>query len=76
MSSVLQFYEKGYDYENDAFRWLKLWYFTWCQLKVAYSPRGDFNLRDFHHAVNNLPTDAFSPEFSNSGLISCSGNAH
>lgn len=24
MSSVLQFYEKGYDYENDAFRWLKL----------------------------------------------------
>ncbi|KAE9467646.1 hypothetical protein C3L33_00436, partial [Rhododendron williamsianum] len=26
------------------------------ELKVAYTPRGNFNLRDFHHAVNNLPT--------------------
>ncbi|MCD7458155.1 hypothetical protein HAX54_037420 [Datura stramonium] len=33
------------------------------QLKVAYSPRGNFNLRDFHHAVNNLPSDAFLPDF-------------
>uniref|UniRef100_A0A2N9FN43 Uncharacterized protein n=1 Tax=Fagus sylvatica TaxID=28930 RepID=A0A2N9FN43_FAGSY len=36
------------------------------ELKIAYSPspRGNFNLRDFHHAVNNLPTDAFLPEIN------------
>ncbi|KAI3898311.1 hypothetical protein MKX03_002968 [Papaver bracteatum] len=36
------------------------------ELKIAYSPRGDFCLRDFHHAVNNLPTDGFLPEMMNS----------
>lgn len=29
------------------------------QLKTAYSPQGKYNLRDFHHAVNSLPTDGF-----------------
>ncbi|XP_039001373.1 uncharacterized protein LOC120127586 [Hibiscus syriacus] len=41
------------------------------ELKVAYSPRGDFSLRDFHHAVNSLPTDSFSPEINESGSTSC-----
>ncbi|XP_071901703.1 uncharacterized protein [Coffea arabica] len=41
------------------------------ELKVAYSPTGNFSLRGFHHAVNNLPTDAFSPEFDISGSLSC-----
>ncbi|CAI9113784.1 OLC1v1014459C1 [Oldenlandia corymbosa var. corymbosa] len=40
------------------------------ELKVAYTPRGNFNLRDFHHAVNHLPADAFIPEFNSSGAIS------
>uniref|UniRef100_A0A0D9UVS6 Uncharacterized protein n=1 Tax=Leersia perrieri TaxID=77586 RepID=A0A0D9UVS6_9ORYZ len=31
------------------------------QLKVVYRPGDNFNLRDFHHAVNNLPIDAFRP---------------
>uniref|UniRef100_A0A0E0MQA8 Uncharacterized protein n=1 Tax=Oryza rufipogon TaxID=4529 RepID=A0A0E0MQA8_ORYRU len=31
------------------------------QLKVVYRPGEKFNLRDFHHAVNNLPLDAFRP---------------
>ncbi|KAJ7957142.1 Sperm protamine like [Quillaja saponaria] len=35
------------------------------ELKVAYRPRGNFNLRDFHHAVNNLPADAFMPDNQN-----------
>ncbi|XP_021287234.1 uncharacterized protein LOC110418755 [Herrania umbratica] len=41
------------------------------ELKVAYNPRGDFSLRDFHHAVNSLPTDSFSPELNDSGSLSC-----
>ncbi|XWS51533.1 hypothetical protein CRYUN_Cryun12cG0184200 [Craigia yunnanensis] len=41
------------------------------ELKVAYAPRGDFSLRDFHHAVNSLPTDSFSPEINDSGSLSC-----
>ncbi|XVE63802.1 hypothetical protein DITRI_Ditri07aG0049500 [Diplodiscus trichospermus] len=41
------------------------------ELKVAYGPRGDFSLRDFHHAVNSLPTDSFSPEINDSGSLSC-----
>ncbi|GMJ00152.1 hypothetical protein like AT5G07380 [Hibiscus trionum] len=41
------------------------------ELKVAYSPRGDFSIRDFHHAVNSLPTDSFSPEINESGSTSC-----
>ncbi|KAK5777273.1 uncharacterized protein LOC108479427 isoform X1 [Gossypium arboreum] len=41
------------------------------ELKVAYGPRGDYSLRDFHHAVNSLPTDSFSPVINESGSISC-----
>ncbi|KAH9705749.1 hypothetical protein KPL70_011994 [Citrus sinensis] len=41
------------------------------ELKVAYRPSGNLSLRDFHHAVNNLPTDAFSPEFKESGALRC-----
>ncbi|PSR89390.1 Sperm protamine like [Actinidia chinensis var. chinensis] len=40
------------------------------ELKVAYTPRGNFNLRDFHHAVNNLPNDVFLPELNDSGALS------
>ncbi|KAF3790438.1 hypothetical protein EJ110_NYTH16437 [Nymphaea thermarum] len=29
------------------------------ELEIAYSPRGQFNLRDFHHAVSSLPEDCF-----------------
>ncbi|GAV92676.1 hypothetical protein CFOL_v3_36126 [Cephalotus follicularis] len=39
------------------------------ELKIAYSPRGNFSLRDFHHAVNSLPTDAFLPEIHESGAL-------
>ncbi|PHT29301.1 hypothetical protein CQW23_31103 [Capsicum baccatum] len=42
------------------------------ELKVAYSPRGNFSLRDFHHAVNNLPSDAFLPDFNSSIALCCS----
>ncbi|KAK7399307.1 hypothetical protein VNO78_10488 [Psophocarpus tetragonolobus] len=35
------------------------------ELVVAYKPVGTFNLRDFHHAVNNLPYDAFLPDIQN-----------
>ncbi|CAO2826920.1 unnamed protein product [Amaranthus hypochondriacus] len=32
------------------------------QLKIVYSPRGkSFNLRDFHYAVNHLPSDYYLP---------------
>ncbi|WZZ22914.1 hypothetical protein YC2023_124301 [Brassica napus] len=41
------------------------------QLKFAYTPSGNFCLRDFHHAVNSLPTDAFVPEIDESGAVSC-----
>ncbi|KAK6153811.1 hypothetical protein DH2020_013450 [Rehmannia glutinosa] len=39
------------------------------ELKIAYNPHGNFNLRDLHHALNSLPTDAFSPESSDSGAL-------
>ncbi|PIA40662.1 hypothetical protein AQUCO_02400017v1 [Aquilegia coerulea] len=39
------------------------------ELKIAYTPRETFNLRDFHLAVSNLPTDGFLPETINSGAI-------
>ncbi|KAI7740675.1 hypothetical protein M8C21_025558 [Ambrosia artemisiifolia] len=45
------------------------------EMKVAYRPSGNFSLRDFHHAVNNLPIDAFLPELNNSIAIPCS-DAH
>lgn len=43
-------------------------------MKVAYRPSGNFSLRDFHHAVNNLPHDAFLPELNNCIAVSCCGN--
>ncbi|KVH98074.1 hypothetical protein Ccrd_023688 [Cynara cardunculus var. scolymus] len=45
------------------------------QMKVAYRPSGDFSLRDFHHAVNNLPSDGFLPELNNHVAISCCADA-
>ncbi|KAI3463511.1 hypothetical protein Pfo_020174 [Paulownia fortunei] len=39
------------------------------ELKIAYNPHGNFNLRDLHHALNNMPTDAFSPESNDSGAL-------
>ncbi|GJX91466.1 hypothetical protein Tco_0344792 [Tanacetum coccineum] len=44
---------------------------TASNMKVAYRPSGNFSLRDFHHAVNNLPADAFMPEFNNGIAVSC-----
>ncbi|GJR82359.1 hypothetical protein Tco_0153144 [Tanacetum coccineum] len=41
------------------------------KMKVAYKPSEFFCLRDLHHAVNNLPADAFVPEFSNDVAVSC-----
>ncbi|KAI5004796.1 hypothetical protein ZWY2020_032039 [Hordeum vulgare] len=32
------------------------------ELKIAYRPGEKFSLRDFHHAVENLPLDGFLPE--------------
>ncbi|XP_014755017.1 uncharacterized protein LOC100834609 isoform X2 [Brachypodium distachyon] len=32
------------------------------QLKIAYRPGEKFSLRDFHHAVENVPLDGFLPE--------------
>ncbi|KAL0380313.1 UNVERIFIED_CONTAM: hypothetical protein Sangu_0095600 [Sesamum angustifolium] len=39
------------------------------ELKIAYTPQGNFNLRDFHHALNSLATDAFLPEYNDSVCI-------
>ncbi|XP_057988623.1 uncharacterized protein LOC110659727 [Hevea brasiliensis] len=39
------------------------------ELKIAYSPGGNFCLRDFHHAVKNLPGDSFLPEIDDSGAL-------
>ncbi|XP_008797082.2 uncharacterized protein LOC103712357 isoform X2 [Phoenix dactylifera] len=36
------------------------------ELKIVYRPGQNFSLRDFHHAVNNLPMDRFMPEFNQS----------
>ncbi|XP_023521761.1 uncharacterized protein LOC111792381 [Cucurbita pepo subsp. pepo] len=33
-------------------------------LEVAYTPNRSFSLRDFHRAVENLPTDAFIPQIN------------
>nr|XP_011470840.1 PREDICTED: uncharacterized protein LOC101314812 [Fragaria vesca subsp. vesca] len=40
------------------------------QLKIVYtpSPSGSFSLRDFHHAVNALPENAFQPQMDDSDL--------
>uniref|UniRef100_A0A453DZV7 Uncharacterized protein n=2 Tax=Aegilops tauschii subsp. strangulata TaxID=200361 RepID=A0A453DZV7_AEGTS len=32
------------------------------ELKIAYRPGEKFSLRDFHHAVENLPLDGFLPD--------------
>ncbi|KAL3835433.1 hypothetical protein ACJIZ3_010169 [Penstemon smallii] len=29
-------------------------------LKIAYNPNGNFNLHEFHYALNKLPTNEFS----------------
>ncbi|KAG8046250.1 hypothetical protein GUJ93_ZPchr0008g11731 [Zizania palustris] len=42
------------------------------QLKVVYRPGEKFSLRDFHHAVNNLPLDAFRP--NQHGSLHTGGN--
>ncbi|XP_051119517.1 uncharacterized protein LOC127243504 isoform X2 [Andrographis paniculata] len=39
------------------------------ELKIAYNPHGNFNLRDLHHALNNLPTDVFCPESYDPGIL-------
>ncbi|XP_073014295.1 uncharacterized protein [Typha latifolia] len=37
------------------------------ELKIAYRPSSQrFSLRDFHHAVNNLPLDSFQPDLRDS----------
>ncbi|XP_016651239.1 PREDICTED: uncharacterized protein LOC103337913 [Prunus mume] len=40
------------------------------ELKIVYtpSPSGSFNLRDFHHAVNNLPAHGFQPQIDDSDV--------
>lgn len=43
------------------------------QLKIAYSPRGNFSLRDFHHAVNSVPEGYFLPEIDDSGALRSGG---
>ncbi|KAK7318362.1 hypothetical protein RJT34_03061 [Clitoria ternatea] len=35
------------------------------ELVIAYNPIGNFNLRDFHHSVSNLPSDAFLSDIDN-----------
>ncbi|KAI3684383.1 hypothetical protein L6452_33606 [Arctium lappa] len=45
------------------------------EMKVAYRPSRNFSLRDFHHAVNNLPSDGFLPELNNHVAISCCADA-
>ncbi|KAL5053182.1 hypothetical protein RYX36_033864 [Vicia faba] len=35
------------------------------ELMIAYRPVENFNLRDFHHAVNSLPSDAFLFDMDN-----------
>ncbi|PAN31716.1 hypothetical protein PAHAL_5G439900 [Panicum hallii] len=32
---------------------------SWPELKIGYRPGEKFSLRDFHHAVNNIPLDGF-----------------
>ncbi|KAE8123753.1 hypothetical protein FH972_018687 [Carpinus fangiana] len=44
------------------------------ELKIAYRPRENFNLRDFHHAVNQLPLDAFLPQINDLKLSTILGN--
>ncbi|XP_059444684.1 uncharacterized protein LOC132176477 isoform X2 [Corylus avellana] len=39
------------------------------ELKIAYRPRENFNLRDFHQAVNQLPLDAFLPQINDSAAL-------
>ncbi|XP_020522939.1 protein PRD1 isoform X3 [Amborella trichopoda] len=42
------------------------------ELRIAYSPRGNFSLRDFHHAVNSMPADCFLPEQMTSAMLESS----
>ncbi|KAG7031463.1 hypothetical protein SDJN02_05503 [Cucurbita argyrosperma subsp. argyrosperma] len=40
-------------------------------LEVAYTPNRSFSLRDFHRAVENLPTDAFIPQINDYETVYC-----
>ncbi|XP_075480176.1 uncharacterized protein LOC142520903 [Primulina tabacum] len=46
---------------------------NWCcdEMRVAYSPQGDFDLHDFHHALNTLPTDNFTAEINDFESLFC-----
>lgn len=41
------------------FKLLTYFYDEFQKIKIAYSPWGNFNLRNFHHAVNNIPMDNY-----------------
>ncbi|KZV57930.1 hypothetical protein F511_12536 [Dorcoceras hygrometricum] len=41
------------------------------EIKAAYSPEGDFNLHDFHHALNILPTNNFTPDLNDFESLFC-----
>ncbi|XP_073159286.1 uncharacterized protein [Henckelia pumila] len=41
------------------------------EVKAAYSPQGDFDLHDFHFALNTLPADNFSPDFNEFDALFC-----
>ncbi|XP_049934811.1 uncharacterized protein LOC116257172 [Nymphaea colorata] len=43
------------------------------ELEIAYSPRGQFNLRDFHHAVSSLPEDCFLSDLDASKIPEAEG---
>ncbi|CAO2174259.1 unnamed protein product [Urochloa humidicola] len=41
---------------------------SWPELKIGYRPGEKFSLRDFHHAVNNIPLDGFLPDLHGGSL--------
>ncbi|CAO2193229.1 unnamed protein product [Urochloa humidicola] len=43
--------------------------FSWPELKIGYRPGEKFSLRDFHHAVNNIPLDGFLPDLHGGSLL-------
>jgi len=43
------------------------------QLKIGYRPGEKFSLRDFHHAVNNIPLDGFRAD-QRGGSLPTGGN--
>ncbi|CAO2185229.1 unnamed protein product [Urochloa humidicola] len=42
---------------------------SWPELKIGYRPGEKFSLRDFHHAVNNIPLDGFLPDLHGGSLL-------